>query len=66
MLEAYSVRYLPLQLRITQTIPCLEDEWLHHEHGVHVGSASSGGLVSVHGLDDGEELVPVDLFFNLG
>ena len=63
-LEAQPVIHLPLQLRVTQPVPCLEDEELHHHHRVCVGASSRWALVAVHGLDDGCEGVPVDEGFD--
>ena len=62
--DAY--RGLTLQLRVTQPIPLLEDEELHHDDRVCVGASSHWALVAVHGLDDGCEGVPVDVFLCFG
>lgn len=64
-METDPVVGLALQLGVTEAIPLLEDEHLHHHHGVIVGSASLGGLVGVEALDDWCELVPIYEWFDL-
>ena len=58
-----AITCLSLQLRVAETIPCLEYEEFHHKLGVRVGASSVGVLVVVYGLYDGCEGFPVDQFF---
>jgi len=64
VLEVDAVQGLPLQFGVAEAVPFLEHQQLHHHHWIHVGSASSGGVVGVEALYDGAEGFPVYEWFN--